>query len=155
MSIENEVAEGKHFDLINLMLHATRKPVNKQLPDGTKERVFEPDAESLYWKTHIVGSDKFAELVYKVKEFERMAEQCYYNMSEPRAASMAREIKGIVNSLKCSIDAKSSESVRGKDVVTSTLIDRINKSNIEKTLHVDERERGAFARIFGQGEQEY
>ena len=150
--LQDEVAEQKHYDLINLMLHSTKKKIPRHLEDGSTEYDLAINPESLYWKTHIVGSDQFAELVYKLKEFERMADQCYYNMSSPRAAAMAAEIKGIVESTRCCIDAKSSESVRGKDVVTSTLLDRINKSNVEKTLHVDGAQSSIFARMFGRDE---
>lgn len=152
MSSTAAEAERKHRDLIDIVLEAVREPAVARRPDGTEEIISVTNNEILWWKTLVVGSEVFARLALELKEWERMAEECYYNMEPERAAVLAAEIKGIANSYKRSIDAKSSESSRGDNIVTATLIDRVNKSNIDKTLHVEGAPKSMAAKLLGREE---
>jgi len=151
---QEDVAERRHQDLIDIIMSATRTPVRRKLPDNTYETEYQDNHEALWWKTQVVSSEQFGRLALELKEFQRLGKQAYSNMSYERAEAIEAEINGIVESYMRSIDAKSSESTRGDNAVTSTLIDRINKSNVEKTLHLEGKDKGIMAKMFGREEDQ-
>lgn len=130
------IPEGSkaHNDLIDILIEAAQKVEEVDQPDGSKQKQMVADPEILWWKTNIVNSPHFGRFAYELKGFEHLAEQCYNNMSNPRAAVMAQQILAIASSFRRSIDAKSSESLRDKQNTQSTLIDKINRNKIEKAF---------------------
>ena len=58
--------------------------------------------------------------------------------------SIRRQIYGIIESYKRSIDAKSSESRRDENNAQSTLIDKINRNKIEKIYSVKGEAKKSF-----------
>ena len=152
--IQEEVAENKQFDLIQLILHSAKHSVPKRQPDGTIENVYETDYDSLYWRTQSVSSPQFGELSYRNHEFLRMGLQAYRNMSSPRAEALLEEIREMCTSIKRCVDAKNSEALRGNNVVVSTLIDKVHTSSMDKTLHVDGAEPSMLAKLLGRGDSE-
>lgn len=128
LSYDNQRAHQEVFDLIVDACQSVEL-VKNQTGDGyTKQLMMDP--EKAWWKTHLVNSATFARFAYKIKETERMAQDCYNHMSEARAQVISEQIKQRCLSYRYSIDAKSSESLRDKNNTQPTLIDKMNKSNV-------------------------
>ena len=104
------------------------------MPDGTIEKQLVTDPEIAWWKTNLVNSPTFGRFAFELKSFEGLSEQCYNNMSKPRAKVMAQQIMAIGASFRRSIDAKSSESLRDKLNTQSTLIDKLNRTKSERAI---------------------
>jgi len=153
MSAE-QAAAAKHFEILEILSKAIQEPQTQVNQDGQTETYFAANTEALWWKTLVVNSDVFGRFALELKAFERLATQAYNNMEPELAQSIATEIMGVVDCYKRSIDAMSSESTRGNNVVTSTLIDRINKTNIDKTLHIEGQDKNMAAKMFGRSEPE-
>ena len=90
------------------------------------------DTDSLWWKTHTISSNTFAQLAFELKEWERGALQAHENMCEERAHTISREMMEISQSFRSAIDAKSSESLRDKNNSQSVLIDKVGRNRVEK-----------------------
>ena len=90
------------------------------------------DAEIIWWKTLMVNANTLGRFAFKLKEFERMAFDAFNNMSADRARDFAHTVIDIGSSYRRSLDAKSSESKRNDENSQSTLIDKINRTQVEK-----------------------
>ena len=128
------VSDGqeKHNDLIDLIIQASTKTVNIKNDDGAIYQEQQMDADSIWWKTHTISSNKFGALAFEIKEWERMAQQSHENMCEERANQISHDIMEISQSFRRSIDAKSSESLRDKNNSQSVLIDKVGRNRVEK-----------------------
>jgi len=129
-------SEKTHNDLIDIIIEASQTIEQVEGVDGKMSKQLILDPEKVYWKTHIVNSPTFAQLVFQLKEFEHCAIQAFNFMHKDRAVVIAEQINEYVKSIKYAIDAKSSESLRDKNNTQSTLIDKINKNKIEKAYTV-------------------
>ena len=125
------IPEGmpKYNDLIDIVIESAK--IRRELPqiDGTILVQTEVDSEVIWCKTGSVSSNTFSREILELKEWERMATDAYDYMTKERGNQYSRQILAYGQSVRRSIDAKSSESVRDKNNSTSTLIDKIN-SNI-------------------------
>ena len=130
------IPEGtkQHNELIDFLSDACQHVEEIELPDGTIEKQLVTDPEIAWWKTNLVNSPTFGRFAFELKSFEGLAEQCYNNMSKPRAKVMAQQILAIGTSFRRSIDAKSSESLRDKLNTQSTLIDKLNRTKSERAI---------------------
>ena len=152
MSI-NEASEHRSQELIDLISEASLKKITRIGKDGTLEEIITNDPETIYWKTQIVNSPTFARFVLELKNFENLANQAKNNMSDSRAFILSEQIKDIVQSLKYSVDSKSSESLRNEHNTQSTLIDKLNRTKIEKSFTIrDTVKKSMFAAFLGKSE---
>jgi hypothetical protein len=135
VSFENSPDQTQK-DLIDLLTEAGQKVEIIENPDGTVSKILTTDPETTYWKTQLVNSPTFARFVYELKSFENLAYQATNHMSKERAMVLKKQILLIVSAYKYSVDAKSSESLRDKDNSQSTLIDKLNRVKIEKSVNV-------------------
>lgn len=129
-------SQKEHRDVVDVIIEAAHKVYTVPQHDGTAKTESRVDPEILWWKTGLVNSESYGRFAFELKEWERMAEECYYNMHPERAAEMAKTILRIGESYRRSIDAKSSESTRGERITQSTLLDKINRSKIEKSYKI-------------------
>ena len=130
------IPEGtkQHNELIDFLSDACQHVEEVELPDGTIEKQLVTDPEIAWWKTNLVNSPTFGRFAFELKNFEGLADQCYNNMSKPRAKVMAAQIMAVGASFRRSIDAKSSESLRNKLNTQSTLIDKLNRTKSERSI---------------------
>ncbi len=91
-----------------------------------------------------------------LKRLEFRANDSSNHMTGPRALGIRKQIFGIIDSYKRSIDAKSSESRRDANNSQSTLIDKINRNKVEKMYTVKgEAKKSFMAGMLGRdGQQE-
>ena len=120
--------------MIDFLSDACQVVEEVTLPDGTIEKQLITKPEIAWWKTLLVNSPTFGRFAFELKNFAGMAEQCYYNMSKPRAMVMDGQIMAMDESFRRSIDAKSSESLRDKLNTQSTLIDKLNRTKSERAI---------------------
>jgi hypothetical protein len=132
VSYRNEQPIAK--DLLDVILQASQKMVEVDNPDGSGSKLRQPeiDSEIIWWKTLMVNANTLGRFAFKLKEFERLAFEAFQNMSADRARDFAHTVIDIGSSYRRSIDAKSSESMRDKDNSQSTMVDKINRSQVEK-----------------------
>ena len=130
MSYRQEQPQSK--DLLDIILQASQTQQEVKNVDGsiTNENVINP--EIIWWKTLMVNSNTLGRFAFKLKEFERLAFDAFNNMSKDRARDFAHTVIDIGSSYRRSLDAKASESKRDKDNSQSTLVDKINRTQVEK-----------------------
>ena len=93
----------------------------------------------------MVGANTLGRFAFHLKEFERMAFEAFNNMSRDRAKDFAQTVIDISSSYRRSLDAKSSESVGiNKENSISTLVDKINRSQVEKIYTAKGKVAGNF-----------
>lgn len=128
------VPEGqpKYNDLIDIVIQSAKKNIDVMQPDGTIIKDSVIDEEIIWWKTGSVNSHTLPRFTYEVKEWERQAEEAKYHMTAGRAAIFARQVLGLGQSLRRSIDSASSSSLRDKVNSQATLLDKINRNKIER-----------------------
>lgn len=100
--------------------------------DGSITKQLMLDPEKAWWKTHLVNCPTFGSFANELKIFESMSQECYNNMSAPRAQIIAEQIMAKGMSYRYSIDAKSSESLRDKRNSQATLLDKMQKNRVER-----------------------
>ena len=131
MSFQREQPQSK--DLLDIILQSAQPVQDAPQVDGTTKKETVVDPEIIWWKTLMVGSNTLGRFAFELKEFERMAFEAFNNMSRDRAKDFAHTIIDIGSSYRRSLDAKSSESVGiNKENSISTLVDKINRSQVEK-----------------------
>lgn len=128
------IPEGspRYNDLVDVIIQSVTKNVDLEQKDGsiTKEQII--DGEGLWWKTNKIASNMFGAFAFEEKEFERMGDECFNNMSYPRAIQYQKQILAIGQSLRSSMDAKSSESRLDKHNARQTMVDTIGRNRVEK-----------------------
>jgi len=151
MSYEN--IEPKQQDIVDLITESAQKIELVDNENGTQTKVLTNDPETVYWKTQIVNSPTFARFVYELKNFERLADQSLNHMSKERGMILHQQIKEIVSAFKYSVDAKSSESMDAKMMTQNTLIDKLNRVRIEKSINLKENVKNSlFSSLMGKKE---
>ena len=131
MSYPREQIQSK--DLLDIILQASQTTQEVIDNTGTARKELIVDPEIVWWKTLMVGANTLGRFALELKEFERMAFEAFNNMSRDRAKDFAHTIIDIGTSYRRSLDAKSSESVGiNKENSISTLVDKINRSQVEK-----------------------
>lgn len=119
-------------DLLDIILQASMVQKDVPLKTGETEKQSTTDAEIIWWKTLMVNANTLGRFAFKLKEFERMAFDAFNNMSADRARDFAHTVIDIGSSYRRSLDAKSSESKRNDENSQSTLVDKINRTQVEK-----------------------
>lgn len=130
VSYRNEQPIAK--DLLDVILQAAQVNKDVKNPDGTITQEPQIDPEIIWWKTLMVNANTLGRFAFKLKEFERLAFEAFTNMSADKARDFAHTVIDIGTSYRRSIDAKSSESMRDKENSQSTMVDKINRSQVEK-----------------------
>ena len=138
----------EHSDIADLITEAAHEIKQIRQPDGSVGYISQIDPEIFWWRTHIISSYRFGRFALLLMEWERMAEECYNNMHAERAKEMAKTILAISKSYRRSIDAKSSESVRDKSATQSILLDRMNRSQVERTYKLEGKDKKGILGMF-------
>jgi hypothetical protein len=120
-------------DMVDIIYEAAQD-VEEYVDENTGEvkKRLQLDPEKLYWKSHLINSDKFGRFVLKLKQFQRLAEDAKNNMCLPRAVNLSENMIKVVKGYKYSIDAKSSETLRDKNNTQGTMLHLVGKNKIEK-----------------------
>lgn len=143
-------AAPRYNDLVDVVVQSVTKNEPIEQKDGSILSQQVINGESLWWKTHKIDSEKFGNLSMEVKEWERMADECYNNMTFERAAKLSKQILGYGQSIRSSIDSISSQSRRNKDNARQTLLDTIGRNRVEHiTTLKDDMKKGGMAAFFG------
>jgi len=143
-----EGGTSDHNDTVDIVFQSVQKTKEITNDDGKKEYIQVMDDLALWCKTLSVASNKLSQVIYEMMEFMRIGLSAEKYMSKERAAVWRETTLGIVESIKKSLDSKSSESIRNKDNAQGTLIDKINKNSVEKIYTMkDTAKRGIFDSI--------
>jgi len=146
------IPEGqpKYNDLVDVVIQSVTKYEDIEQKDGTKIKEQIIDSEGLWWKTNKIDSEKFAALAFEVKEMERMALEAFNNMTASRAQQYHDQIMAFCQSIRSSIDAKSSESRRDKHNARQTTLDTIGRNRVEKVYSLkDEAKKSGLSSLLG------
>ena len=131
MSYPREQPQSK--DLLDIILQSAQTSQEITDSTGTTRKELVVDPEIVWWKTLMVSSNTLGRFAFELKELERMAFEAFNNMTRDRAKDFAHTVIDIGSSYRRSIDAKSSESVGvNKENSISTLVDKINRSQVER-----------------------
>lgn len=134
----NEGGTGDHNDTVDIVFQSVQKTIDQADADGNITKIQVMDDLSLWCKTLMVGSNTLGQTIFEMMEFMRNGFLAYTNMPKERAELWVGEVQEIVESVKKTLDSKSSESIRNKENSQSTLIDKINKNSVEKIYTMKE-----------------
>lgn len=143
-----EGGTSDHNDTVDIVFQSVQKTRETVDEDGKTQYIQVMDDTALWCKTLSVASNKLSQVIYEMMEFLRVGEAADKHMSKERAKVWRDTTLGIVESVKKSLDSKSSESIRNKDNSQGTLIDKINKNSVEKIYTMkDTAKKGIFDSI--------
>lgn len=143
-----EGGTSDHNDTVDIVFQSVQKTKEITNDEGKKEYVQVMDDLALWCKTLSVASNKLSQVIYEMMEFMRVGLSAENYMSKERAKVWRETTLGIVESIKKTLDSKSSESIRNKDNSQGTLIDKINKNSVEKIYTMkDKGKSGIFDSI--------
>lgn len=143
-----EGGTSDHNDTVDIVFQSVQKTKEVTDDDGKTQYIQVMDDLALWCKTLSVASNKLSQVIYEMMEFMRVGLSAEKYMSKERAKVWRETTLGMVESIKKSLDSKSSESIRNKDNSQGTLIDKINKNSVEKIYTMkDPTKKGIFDSI--------
>src|SRR3990167_4235781 len=112
----------EHNDVIDVLSDAFKVLKQYEEPDGkiTEQLVLNP--RIVWYKTQNIASNTFGRMALELENLRSKMQECFYNMSQPRAIVISKQLDGIVQALERSIDAKSSETKRDSNNALNNLI---------------------------------
>lgn len=125
-------SQKENNDLVDLLTTSFQKVEDFETDDGKPDKRLVIDPKTAWWQLHNVASNTLGRLALELEQFERKAEEAKHHMCTERAVVFGKQIQGIVDSYKYSIDAKSSESLSDKNNAIQTLTDKIKSNKIER-----------------------
>ena len=125
-------SQREHNDVLDILSDALKVMKNVEEPDGTIIEKAVIDPRIAWYKTQNIASNQFGGLGFELEIFRALKEQCFFNMSQPRAIVLSSQLDGPIQAWERSIDAKSSETTRDRHNSLSNLIDKLNKKTSER-----------------------
>ena len=98
---------------------------------------------SLWCKTLSVASNTLSQVIFELMEWIRNGGAAKNNMCVERANEWESEVMAVSESVRKTLDSKSSESMVNKDNKQSTLLDKVNRSSSEKIFTMKENAKGS------------
>ena len=129
-----EGGTSDHNDTVDIVFQSVQKQVDELDDEGKMIHRVVMDDLALWCKTLSVASNKLSQVIYEMMEFLRVGLSARRHMSKERAAVWLEDTLGMIESIKKSLDSKSSESVVDRNSKQGTLIDKINKNSVEKII---------------------
>ena len=144
-------SDKDHQDFLDFLSDACKKPVKKISEDGKSYTIEnEVDWKKPYYKLQLINYPGYSRLVFETERLEGMAYDLFNRMAPERAKVIFDQIMSYVDSLRYSMDAKSSEIVRNKDNTQSSLTHLLTKFRIERNYSsTEEMKKGLGAALFG------
>lgn len=129
-----EGGTSDHNDTVDIVFQSVQKTVEDF--DENDKKIYRQvmDDLALWCKTLSVASNKLSQVIYEMMEFLRVGLSAKRYMSKERADVWREDTLAKIESIKKSLDSKSSESVVDKNSKQGTLIDKINKNSVEKII---------------------
>jgi len=121
-------------DLIDYLTEGSKEIIDVPQPDGSIKSETRMKHEKIYWETRLVNAPTFARYVLILKLFEGLILTAKHNMSRARADAFGKEVMIIVEAHKSHVDAKSSETLRNKDNTQPSLVDKLQRITIQKSI---------------------
>lgn len=148
MSVE---PDEKHQNIVAMLRDACSEVKVIQHTDGSIEHQLVMNTKKIWYKTHIINSPHFGRYSFYRETLGEMASQAKFHMSLERAAVVETQLNARGSSYDYSIDSKSSESVRDKNNIQPTMVDRLNRNLTEKRYSVkEETKKGIMDGILGR-----
>ena len=113
----NEGGTGDHNDTVDIVFQSVQKTIDVTDADGKITKTQVMDDLSLWCKTLMVGSNTLGQTIFEMMEFMRNGFLAYTNMPKERAELWVGEVQEIVESVKKTLDSKSSESIRNFQMI--------------------------------------
>ena len=148
-------ADKDHQDFLDFLSDACKKVVRVKQSDGTfKEEKLE-DWKKTYYKTQLINYGGYSNTVFETERLENMAYDLFNRMTPERATTIFNQIMNYLDSLRYSMDAKSSEIVRGKDNTQSSMTHLLTRVRID-THHsgMEEAKKTLGESLFGNKDKQ-
>lgn len=134
--MENLDNDINHKDITTLLKDGLLRIVERPGKDGKTEISYEVNNKSAWWKTHSINYAGFGMMGEYLEDFESLADFVTYRMSEPMAQVLSKQILKQADTIRYSIDAKSSETMRDKRNAQTSLIDKYLANKQERILEM-------------------
>jgi hypothetical protein len=134
--VENLDSDINHKDITTLIKDGILRVVTRQGKDGKMELTYEVNNKSAWWKTHSINYSGFGLMGEYLEDFESIAEFVFYRMSKPMADVLSKQILRQADTMRYSIDAKSSETMRDSRNAQTSLIDKYLANKQERVLDI-------------------
>ena len=126
----------EHNDVIDVLSDAFKVIKRVEQPDGSIEEQLVINPRIVWYKTQNIASNTFGRMALELENLRAKMDECFFNMSQPRAIVTSNQLAGVVQAIERSIDAKSSETKRDSNNALSNLIDKLNKKTSERMYTV-------------------
>jgi hypothetical protein len=148
-------ADKEHQYFLDFLSDACKKPVRKPQSDGTFVIEQEVDWKKPYYKLQNINYPGYSRMVFETERLEGMANDLFNRMAPERARVIFEQIMSYVDSIRYSMDAKSSETVRNKDNTQSNLTNLLTKIRVDRNYSTtEEMKKSAFSALFGDKDKD-
>ena len=130
-------------DMTDLVLQSVHTAKQVTDDDGKISIIQYLDNMSLWCKTLSVASNTLSQVIFELMEWIRNGGAAKNNMCVERANEWESEVMAVSESVRKTLDSKSSESMVNKDNKQSTLLDKVNRSSSEKIFTMKENAKGS------------
>ena len=138
-------------DAIDVLFEAVQRPVERRDENGQMKVEYEADNKSLLYRTFLISNPYFGVCILEVEKFIALMEDAVNNMCIEVSTVIKKQGMDIVNAYLYSYAGKSSERVRDKENVISSLLDMLQRNHVEKTVRIDDKTKGGFGAAMGLG----
>ena len=121
-------------DMTDLVLQSVHTAKQVTDDDGKISIIQYLDNMSLWCKTLSVASNTLSQVIFELMEWIRNGGAAKTNMCVERANEWETVVMAVSESVRKTLDSKSSESMVNKDNKQSTLLDKVNRSSSEKII---------------------
>jgi|TARA_R110002126_G_scaffold1880_1_gene11188 hypothetical protein len=130
-------------DMTDLVLQSVHTAKQVTDDDGKISIIQYLDNMSLWCKTLSVASNTLSQVIFELMEWIRNGGAAKTNMCVERANEWETVVMAVSESVRKTLDSKSSESMVNKDNKQSTLLDKVNRSSSEKIFTMKENAKGS------------
>lgn len=138
-------------DVIDVIFESVQRPVERIDENGQMRVEMEADNKSLFYRTLLIPNPNFGGCILEVEKWVALMEDAVNNMCKEVAVVIKKQGMDIMNAYLYAYASKSSETVRDKDNVTSSLTHLLQRNHVEKTVRIDDKTKGGFGAAMGLG----
>lgn len=150
-------ADKDHQDFLDFLSDACKKPVKKPDPSNPGQFIIENEVDwkKPYYKLQNINYPGYSRMVFETERLEGMANDLFNRMTPERAKVIYEQIMSYVDSIRYSMDAKSSETVRNKENTQSNLTNLLTRIRVDRNYSsTEEMKKGLGAALFGDKEKD-
>jgi hypothetical protein len=138
-------------DAIDVIFESVQRPVERIDENGQMRVEMEADNKSLFYRMLMIPNQNFGGCILEIEKFIAHMNDAVNNMCFEVSEVIKKQGLELMNAYLYAFASKSSETVRDKDNVTSSLTHVLQRNHVEKTVRIDDKTKGGFGSAMGLG----